>query len=222
MIQEFEGKTEKEAIDRAIEALGLDRDEIDIEIVENQKGFLFGKGKVKIKVHLTDDQDDDEEREVLEPEGEVEAQLVAFVKTVVERMGYPCDAQIVSREDGRTVIDVTSEHSGIIIGRKGKNLDALQLLTNVYAGRIAGRHVKVVVDSEDYRRRREASLVQLARRTGEQVRRSRGSRLLEAMNPFERRLIHTTLSSEEDIATISEGEGLYKKVRVFYKAPVDR
>jgi spoIIIJ-associated protein len=137
-------------------------------------------------------------------------------------MGYDCQTRIARREPGRLVINIESGHGGVIIGRKGKNLDALQLLANVYAGRVAGRHVKIVVDTEDYRRRREASLEQLAMRTGEQVRRSRGSKLLEAMNPFERRIIHTTLSDLDDVATISEGEGLYKKVRVFYKEPMDR
>ena len=231
MIQEFEGRTEKEAIDKAIESLGLDREEIDIEIVENKKGILFGKGKVKIKVHMTEQdgiQEEDAESEsgeaapvVLPPDGDVETTIVEFVKGVVQRMGYSCSVNIVSREPDRLVLDVVSDSTGVIIGRKGKNLDALQLLANVYAGRVAGRHTRIVVDAEDYRKRREASLVQLARKTGEQVRRTRGSKLLDAMNPFERRVIHTTLSGQSDIATISEGEGLYKKVRVFYREGSD-
>ncbi|HUV08372.1 MAG TPA: R3H domain-containing nucleic acid-binding protein, partial [Spirochaetia bacterium] len=77
--------------------------------------------------------------------------------------------------------------------------------------------VRVTVDAEDYRKRRERQLVRFANKVAEQVRRSRGSKLLEAMNPFERRLIHTTLNKQQNIETISEGEGLYKKIRVFYK-----
>ncbi len=235
MIREFEGKTEKEAIDKAIESLGLNRDEIDIEIVEAKKGLLFGKGKVRIKVHVGDEQEEgvqesgagedelDERppmaKQDLPPEGETEPKMIEFLQGVIERMGYACRLTLAAREKDRIVIDIASEASGMIIGRKGKNLDALQVLCNVYAGRIAGRHYKVVLDAEDYRSRREKSLVELARRTGEQVRRSRGSKLLEAMNPFERRVIHTTLSGMRDVATISEGEGLYKKVRVFYREP---
>jgi len=235
MIREFEGKTEKEAIDKAIESLGLNRDEIDIEIVEAKKGLLFGKGKVRIKVHVGDEQDEsapgdgggedelDErppmQKQDLTPEGETEPKMLEFLQGVIERMGYACRLTLSAREKDRIVIDIASEASGMIIGRKGKNLDALQVLCNVYAGRIAGRHYKVVLDAEDYRSRREQSLVQLAKRTGEQVRRTRGSKLLEAMNPFERRVIHTTLSGMRDVATISEGEGLYKKVRVFYREP---
>jgi len=236
MIREFEGKTEKEAIDKAIESLGLNRDEIDIEIVESRKGLLFGKGKVRIKVHVGDDHDegspeeagDDEglesapvRKQVLEPEGEAEPKMLEFLRGVIERMGYSCTLTLTSREQDRIVIDIGSDASGMIIGRKGKNLDALQVVCNVYAGRVAGRHFKVVLDAEDYRSRREKSLVELAKRTGEQVRRTRGSKLLEAMNPFERRVIHTTLNGMRDVATISEGEGLYKKVRVFYREPGD-
>lgn len=234
MIREFEGKTEKEAIDKAIESLGLNRDEIDIEIVEAKKGLLFGKGKVKIKVHVGDEHDEEisdepmgeelDERppaakQVLEPESDAERKMLEFLQTVIEHMGYSCTLTLTGREKERIVIDIASDASGMIIGRKGKNLDALQVLCNVYAGRVASRHLKVVLDAEEYRSRREQSLMQLARRTGEQVRRTRGSKLLEAMNPFERRVIHTTLSGMRDVATISEGEGLYKKVRVFYREP---
>jgi spoIIIJ-associated protein len=235
MIREFEGKTEKEAIDKAIESLGLNRDEIDIEIVEAKKALLFGKGKVRIKVHVGDEQDESapeggggedelDERPPMQkldltPEGEAEPKMLEFLQGVIERMGYSCRLTLSGREKDRIVIDIASEAGGMIIGRKGKNLDALQVLCNVYAGRIAGRHYKVVLDAEDYRSRREKSLMELAKRTGEQVRRSRGSKLLEAMNPFERRVIHTTLSGMRDVATISEGEGLYKKVRVFYREP---
>ena len=78
-------------------------------------------------------------------------------------------------------------------------------------------HFRIIVDSQNYRSRRERGLVRLAYQTADEVRQTRDSKLLEAMNPFERRLIHTTLSKERDIETSSEGEGLYKRVRVYYK-----
>ena len=77
---------------------------------------------------------------------------------------------------------------------------------------------RVVLDSENYRSRREEALIRLAEKVGDQVKRTRKSRLLEPMNPFERRLIHTALANIEDIETKSEGEGLYKQVRVIYKS----
>ena len=90
---------------------------------------------------------------------------------------------------------------------------------NVYAGNLADedqKSLKVVLDSENYRNRREDHLVRLAIKTAQQVRRTRTSRLLEPMNPFERRLIHTALGDMDDIHTESEGEGLIKQVRVSY------
>lgn len=111
---------------------------------------------------------------------------------------------------------IESEHSNILIGKKGKNLDALQLIINVYAGRL-GCERRVILDSENYRIRREENLVKLARKTAEQVRKTRSSRLLEPMNPFERRLIHTALNDMKDIDTKSEGDGLFKQVRIIYR-----
>jgi spoIIIJ-associated protein len=212
MIREFEAKTEQEAIDIAVSELNLDREEFDVEIVDNGKKGIFRKGAVKIKVHVTEEMED----EPLEPEGDLEEKCMEFLSTVLEKMGYPGTVSVQSREDGKVVLGIDSPHSGIIIGKKGKNLDAIQLLVNVYVGKNRG-DVKVLVDTENYRARREESLRRLARKTADQVRKSRGSRLLDPMNPFERRLIHTTLNEMEDINTISEGEGLYKQVRVIYR-----
>ena len=101
----------------------------------------------------------------------------------------------------------------IFKGRKGKNLDAIQLIANVFAGNI-DPDIKVVVDSEDYRMRHEEQIVRNAYKTAEIVRRTGKSRLLDPMNPFERRLVHTALNEFEGVETKSEGEGLYKQVRI--------
>jgi spoIIIJ-associated protein len=214
MIREFEGKTEKEAIDNAIAELGLDRDEFDVEIIdEGKKGLLFRKGNVKVRIHVTDSE---EESGFEEPEDEYEREIVEFVENCIEKMGFPGEVNIDFREDNKLGLSIDSRYSGILIGKKGKNLDALQLLTNVYAGKYASRP-KVIVDAERYRERREETLIRMARKVAEQVRRDHKSKLLEPMNPFERRLIHTSLNEMEDIATKSEGEGLYKQIRVFYR-----
>ena len=112
---------------------------------------------------------------------------------------------------------LNSSKSSILIGRKGKNLDALQLLANAYAGRLGREDLRVILDTENYRIRREESLVRLAYTVADKVRMSRKYMLLEPMNPFERRLIHTTLNDISDVETKSEGDGLYKQVRVIYK-----
>ncbi len=269
IVKEFEGKNEKEAIDRAIEELGLDRNEIDFEIVESKKpGILFRGGKVKIRVHLLEDAEGEEgeeeeagppeeempprrerprrsdgrghdrpdrgergergdrperrERaEPLEVKGEFETKVVEFTLGLLDRMGFPAQVNVVFREEGRLGLDIESDGSGILIGKQGKTLEALQFIVNLAAGRLGNDDTRVVLDTQDYRSRRERALVRRANQVAEQVRRGRDSQLLEPLNPFERRLIHTSLARYGDIETISEGDGLYKRIRVIWRGDRD-
>jgi len=253
---EFEGRTEKEAIDRAAGELGLEKDDFDVEILETQKSGLFKKGLVRIRVHVGNfgvsskpknysaDNDDDFESERIgkrgsatanggggastfsasravygepAPQNEFETKMVEFTTGLIEHMGYPGTVSILFRDKNKLGIKIDSTHSSILIGKKGKNLDALQLLLNIYAGRLGKENVRVILDTENYRIRREESLVRLAYNVAEKVRESKGSVLLEPMNPFDRWLIHTTLNDIGDVETKSEGDGLYKQVRVFYR-----
>ena len=240
MIYEFEGRTEKEAIDKAAAELGIEKDQFDVEILETQRSGLFKKGFVKIQVH-TDSLDEEKpkpgkERSNGRSEGTVrksgtgrkngagpvsandfEGAMVSFVETLIERMGYAGKVSVLYREENKLGLKIESEHSSILIGKKGKNLDALQLLANIYAGRQGREEMRIILDSENYRLRREESLVRLAYDVADKVRENRSSILLEPMNPFDRRLIHTTLNDISDVETKSEGEGLYKQVRVFYR-----
>ena len=225
--------------------MGLQKDDFDVEILETQRSGLFKKGYVKIQVHTNqngpernagadDDEEEDEEdlkarlkaegRQMSqsvfgepEPKNEFEQKMIDFVEGVIKRMGYTGKITILFREEHKIGLRIDSEYSSIIIGKKGKNLDALQLLANIYAGRQGREDLRVILDSENYRIRREESLVRLAYTVADRVRENRGSILLEPMNPFDRRLIHTTLNDIADVETRSEGEGLYKQVRVFYR-----
>ncbi len=230
MIREFEGKTRAEAIEKAIAELGLNQDELDVEILEEGKG-LFKKGPVKIRVVIEDESSADEEvsqessssevapapKVVLESDEKTDI-ILDFLEELLEKMGYPGECSIYLKEDNKIGINIVSNDSGIIIGKKGKNLDAIQLLVNVFAGKLDMDNVKFLLDIEDYRNKREKSLESLAERTAIQVQKSKGSRLLDQMNPYERRIIHTTLNEYDDIHTVSEGEGLYKRVRVFFQS----
>jgi len=224
VVREFEGKNEKEAIDRAIEELGLDRNEIDFEIVEAKKpGLLFRGGKVKIRVHMTEELEEeeiqDEQPRSVEPvpTTEFEEKIVSYTRELVAKMGFQANVTVNKREERRIGLDVETESSAILIGKQGKTLEALQFIVNLAAGRMGGDSTRVVIDTQDYRSRRERSLIRMANQVADQVRRSKESRLLEAMNPFERRLVHTTLASHGDIETVSEGDGLYKRIRVIYR-----
>ena len=214
MVREFEGKTEQEAIASAMAELQLEQDELDIEIVDSGKRGLFKKSNVRIRVYLNDDTaQESEASEELGDVEEFEQQVIDFLTTLLEKMGYPSFVKINYRKEGKLALNVVSDHSSIIIGKKGKNLDAIQLIVNVYAGQL-NPGVKVIIDSENYRMRHEEQLVKLAYRTAEQVKRNGRSRLLDPMNPFERRLIHTALNDMEGVTTKSEGEGLFKQVRI--------
>ena len=239
MIYEFEGRTEKEAIDLAAEELGLEKDDFDVEIMETQRQGLFKKGHVRIRVHTDKPvsspaysdgarEESEEENERQNPprqptfgdpaeQNEFEQKMTAFIAELIEHMGYSGKVSVLFREEAKLGLKIDSEHSSILIGKKGKNLDALQLLANIYAGRQGRENMRIILDSENYRIRREESLVRLAYTVADRVRENRGSILLEPMNPFDRRLIHTTLNDITDVETKSEGEGLYKQVRVFYK-----
>ena len=243
MIYEFEGRTQKEAIDRAAEELGLEKDDFDVEILETQRQGLFKKGHVRIRVHTekpvnprsgdyteADEDDAPSSRPAFGDTGgfppspayagtqsEFEEKMTTFVTDLIQRMGYSGKVSVLFREKAKLGLKIDSEYSSILIGKKGKNLDALQLLTNIYAGRQGREDVRIILDSENYRIRREESLVRLAYSVADRVRETRSSILLEPMNPFDRRLIHTTLNDIADVETKSEGDGLYKQVRVFFR-----
>ena len=210
----------------AVNELGLERDQFDVEILETQKNSIFKKGYVKIRVHTLDENNnskvDHEEKHKKTsaepiPQDEFEQKLIEFIATVIKKMGYEAKVDISYRENKKVGIRIESPSSSILIGRKGKNLDALQLLANIYAGILGHEDVRIILDTENYRIRREETLVRLAYTTADKVRSSHSSILLEPMNPFERRLIHTTLNDIPDVETKSEGTGVYKQVRVLYK-----
>lgn len=224
MVYEFEGKTEQDAIARAAAELGLGVDQFDVEILEIQKSSLFKKGFARIRVHVAavtaspghaaHAQYDPVSVLSEQQFADLGAQLRAFLSHVFHAMGYAVTIDAFVRESDRVVVRLHSSHSAILIGKKGKNLDALQLLANVFFTKIGVKGVKVVLDCENYRIRREEMLIRMAYATADQVSASKRSVLLEPMNPYERRLIHTTLHGISGVETRSEGEGLYKQVRV--------
>lgn len=224
MVYEFEGKTETEAIDNALSELGLSQDEVYVEILEIQKSSLFKKGFVKIRVHVLSSNNEKMEKEDTEAcecqedkkesPDECKALLSSFISGLIEKLGYDADIENISTERKNLVVHLSSIDSPIVIGKHGKNLDALQLLANTFLSNRGFSSFRVLLDCENYRIRREESLVRLAYETADKVAISKRSILLEPMNPYERRLIHTTLTGIHDIETKSEGEGAYRRVRV--------
>lgn len=231
MTYEFEGRTEKEAIEKAVFELGIDRDSFDVEILEAQRGGLFKKGYVRILLHTEELVQQKEtgantasytEKKIKKPfqtppDNEFEAKLIEFITTILERMGASCTITIQARERKKILLDITTPDSAIIIGKKGKTLDALQLLVTFYARKIRKSEVRVILDCENYRLSHEEFLVRTAYSAAKKVRSSKRSILLEPMNPYDRRVIHTAIGDDGDVITRSEGDGLYKQIRVLYK-----
>jgi spoIIIJ-associated protein len=203
---EFQGNDLEEAIENACSELGIDREHLEYQVIESKKKGLFSKAAVKISVEPPGGNDNDGE------------EVVQFVEHLIDKMGLSGSVEVTTRENARLGISINSRDSGLLIGRRGKTLDAIQLIVNAVIGRM-GEHasLRVIVDSENYRTKREQKIVSLAEHVAQQVRRTGGSRLLEPMNPFERRIIHTTLNDAPDIETMSEGDGLYKQIRISFK-----
>lgn len=228
MTKEFEARTEAEAIQMAVDQLHIDRSSFDVEVIRSEKKGFFHKGSVTIRVQVKDIELEEDEPssesvedmsdrmvpgQILEPESEDEEKILEFLTTLLRKMGYEANVTINFRRDRKIGINVESDNSSIIIGRKGKNLDAIQLIVNVFAGNLDADY-KIIIDSENYRMRHEEMIIRSAFKAAESVRRSGRSKLLEPMNPFERRLVHTALNDFDGVETKSEGEGLYKQVRI--------
>lgn len=222
MIREFEGATEEEAIQKAIQELGLEKEDLEVEFLGREKGGFFRKGPVKIRIHVEDEPSNEDaatdKGEPFTPDNGFVQNISDFLVQMLTRCGIEAKVNNLTTEQGKLVFDVHTDDTNLFIGKKGRNLDAFQFLSNVYANKLLGdgKFVKIVLDSENYRSRREDTLIRLALKAAQIARRTKKSQLLEPMNPFERRLIHTALSEIEGIHTESEGEGTIKQIRVFY------
>ena len=151
--------------------------------------------------------------------GKVEDQTIEacekFVADVMQAMGME-DVKVTScvDEEGALSINMEGPNMGILIGKRGQTLDSLQYLTNRVANKMQDGYVRVKLDTEDYRRRRKETLENLAKNIAGKVKRTRRTVVLEPMNPYERRIIHSTLQSDPAVTTHSEGEEPYRKVVV--------
>ena len=192
------GRTIEEAAQLAAADLNLTIDDVEIEVLEEpSKGFLgIGARSAKVRV-------------VAKKTSEKTA--LEFVKETAEKMGL--DLKITSRQSDNIIfIDIEGKDSGTIIGKRGQTLDSLQYLVNLVVNKNTDKYIKVVVNAENYREKRESTLEQLAIRLAGKVSKTRRSVRLEPMNPYERKVIHTTLQDDVRVNTKSEGEEPYRRV----------
>jgi len=232
---EVQGRTEDEAIEIALEQLGLSRDDVSVEIVETAKTGLFGLKntpaivKVQYDVDAADideiepvgidfkkpEADKRKPKEFIEPDDKLCQRVEDFLKGLFERMDIDVSLSVEKKEDAIKAT-LTSSDPGVLIGRRGETLDALQHLTNYAINRNNTGRVRVNLDAENYRQRRNDSLESLARRTAERVIKYRRNMTLDPMNAYERHIIHAALQDHEHVSTFSVGKENTRRVVIAY------
>jgi spoIIIJ-associated protein len=203
------GKTVEDAISAGLQELGIERDKVKIEILEvpTKKGLfgILGTSLARVRVSYEDNPGD---------------LACDFIKEICRCMNVEADYQVSQRNE-HWYVDITGTELGILIGRRGDTLEALQYLTNLAVARKLAERVRIIVDVEGYRQRREETLVRLAQRLADKVKRTGTRVVLEPMNPHERRIIHTALQEDVRILTFSEGEDLNRRVVISLKKSRD-
>lgn len=157
------------------------------------------------------------ERELVEVQPQTIHAVEEFLKNTLTAMGMEVELKTEIDKDGALCVNMSGEHMGILIGKRGQTLDSLQYLANRVANKHQDGYVRVKLDTENYRARREETLKHLAKNIAHKVKRNRRPVALEPMNPYERRIIHSALQSDPYVTTHSEGEEPYRKVVVTLK-----
>lgn len=196
------GKNVEEAVKSALLELGLKKEQVDIQVIEEgNKGFL-GIGLKEAKVLVV-------EKNI------IKERATEFLNSVFSNMRL--DANINFEEyDGSLKINIEGDNMGILIGRRGETLDALQYLVSLVVNKGDAEFVRVSIDTENYRKKREQTLIQLAKKLADRVMKYRRSITLETMSSNERRIIHATLQNNKMISTYSVGEEPNRKVVIAF------
>ena len=196
---EFTGKTVEEAIEIGLSELGLTKENADIRVLEEGKKKLFGTVKARVEIAPME-----ESGEVCTAQTDGE-RTVAFLDGLFELLKITACTELVSEGD-KIEINVTAANTTSIIGKRGETLDAVQTLAGAVANTGRDDYKRVVVDCENYRENREATLKKLAENLAQKATRLGKKIKLEPMNPYERRIIHSALSEIEGVKTESEGK----------------
>jgi spoIIIJ-associated protein len=210
---EFEGKTTEEAIQQACAHFQLPPESLEIEIVSVGSPGLFGIGGRKARVRVVLARDEGEVG--ADTDAELLPQAQELLEGILELMGEK--AKVIGRfdEEDRLSLSIDAEDAGLLIGKQGQTLEALQYLLTKMIAKKARRKVRVFIDIESYRARHQEALTQLALKSGEKAKKSGRSVTLNPMNPHDRRIVHLALQGDKEVKTMSRGEGLYKKVVVY-------
>ncbi len=213
----FSAKTLDDAITKACIELGVTSEDLEYEITETGREGVFGIGArpYVISVRLKEE----EKKMTASPESDLTAteKAMDFLSSVFEGMSLNVDISIdMDEESNEMSINLSGDDMGVLIGKRGQTLDALQYLTGQVINKHGSGYIRVKLDTENYRERRKETLEKLAKNIAHKVRRTKRPVALEPMNPYERRIIHSVLQPEKDIITRSEGEEPYRHVVICF------
>ena len=203
---EVSAKTVSDAITEACQKLGVTSDKLDYQVVEEgSSGFLgIGAKPAVIKAAVK--------------KSSVEEVARVFLNDVFQAMNMEVVIAIKYNEEEKNMdIELSGNEMGVLIGKRGQTLDSLQYLTSLVVNKEQQDYVRVKVDTENYRNRRKDTLENLAKNIAFKVRKTRKPVVLEPMNPYERRIIHSALQGNKYVETYSEGNEPYRHVVVVYK-----
>ena len=203
---EIRSKTKDEAISKALTELNVKLEDLQVEVLENpSKGFLGFLGAKDGLYKFT----------VIEKETELDI-AKAFVENILKNSNIKADLSVT--QQGNVInVDIKGEEAAVLIGRRGETLDSIQLLTGLALNKInKNSSMRVVVDIENYRSKREESLIRYAQKVAREVIKTKKTKKLEYMNPYERRIIHSALQYNKSVSTYSEGTDPYRRLVVEY------
>ena len=216
----FEAKNTEEAIEIACNQLNLTRDKIEIDVIEPGSPGIFGLvGGRKAKIRVTPILSDEVSENV--PEIENNDSGTDIAKEALENILalIPSEEAMVTAEqsNGTILLKIEGDQSGLLIGRKGRTLDALQFIVNKIVNKSLQKRTRVVVDSEDYRQRRHDSLTEMAINLGDKAKQIEKPVSTNPLNPHDRRIVHLALRGDNGLDTKSRGDGMMKKVLIIPK-----
>ena len=202
---EFKGKTVDDAITEATIQFGITSDELIYEVID--KGSTGILGFINTKPAIIRAKKKDTFEDIVQD----------FLDKMFEIMGIEAVVDITYNEEDKTMdINLTGPEMGVLIGKRGQTLDALQKIVQSVVNKHSEDFIRVKLDTENYRARRKDTLENLARNISYKVKRTKKSVVLEPMNPYERRIIHSTLQNDKYVSTRSEGEEPFRRVVVYY------
>ena len=210
---ELRSKSQEEAIQKAIEQLSVDKEDIEdikVEVIEEpSKGFLgfIGAKDGLYKITLIEKQIEIKEIDIAKE----------FIETMLHNAKVNADV-IATQEDNLIKINIKGKEATCLIGRRGETLDAVQFLTGLALNKInKDSHCRVLVDIENYREKREQSLIRYANKVAREVAKTKKTKKLDYMNPYERRIVHSALQNDKYVITYSEGTDPYRRLVIEYK-----